>query len=73
VRKRITRVGDLGKGKDCVGECGGIGEEEVPSQSRWAMIQMLIPLGLRAVEEELQEEVIWLVGSWYGWNDSSLR
>ena len=32
------------------------------SESRLTMIQMLIPLGLQAVEEELQKEVTWLVG-----------
>lgn len=73
MRKRISQVADSGKGKECVGELGGIGEEEVPSQSRWAMIQMLIPLGLRAVEEELQGEVTRLVGRRYGRNDSGLK
>ena len=32
------------------------------SESRLSMIQMLIPLGMQAVEEELQAEVRWLVG-----------
>ena len=32
------------------------------SESRLSMIQMLIPLGLQAVQEELQAEVRWLVG-----------
>jgi len=32
------------------------------SESRLSMIQMLIPLGLQAVEEELQAEVRWHVG-----------
>ena len=34
--------------------------------SRMAMIQMLIPLGLKAIEDELQMEVRSLVGEWYG-------
>lgn len=35
------------------------------SESRWAMIQALIPLGLQAVEAELQKEVTDLVGERY--------
>ena len=40
-------------------EMGQIGIE---FESRLSMIQMLIPLGLRAVEEELQAEVRTLIG-----------
>ena len=41
-------------------------ERDMKFESRLAMIQMLIPLGLRAVEDELQLEVRELVGERYG-------
>ncbi|MBK9322714.1 MAG: transposase [Bdellovibrionaceae bacterium] len=40
-------------------------ERDMKSESRWAAIQALIPLGLKAVEEELQREIIELVGERY--------
>lgn len=40
-------------------------EESDGRESRLAMIQMLIPLGLRAVDRELQAEVRGLVGERY--------
>ena len=39
-----------------------MGSQDWGSESRLSMIQMLIPLGLKAVEEELQAEVRGLVG-----------
>lgn len=38
---------------------------DMKSESRWAAIQALIPLGLKAVEEELQKEITELVGGRY--------
>lgn len=40
-------------------------ERDMKSESRWAAIQALIPLGLKAVEDELQREIIELVGERY--------
>lgn len=40
-------------------------ERDMKSESRWAAIQALIPLGLRAVEMELQQEISELVGERY--------
>lgn len=37
-------------------------ERDLDRESRLAMIQMLIPLGLRSVEKELQAEIVALVG-----------
>jgi transposase-like protein len=40
-------------------------ERDMKSESRWAAIQALIPLGLQAVEMELQREINELVGERY--------
>lgn len=40
-------------------------ERDMKSESRWAAIQALIPLGLKAVEAELQQEIQELVGERY--------
>lgn len=63
--KKIIKKGRVIKGKEQV----RIGKEFLDQvwegKSRWAMIQMLIPLGLQAVEEELQAEVERVVGDRY--------
>ena len=41
--------------------------------SRVALIQMLIPLGLKAIEDILQEEITSLVGGRYSREDNSLQ
>ena len=41
-------------------------------ESRLSMIQMLIPLGLKSVEEELQAEVSGLVGERYDRSGGSI-
>ena len=51
----------------------GIVEQETeitPDMSRIAMIQMLIPLGLQAIEDLLQEEVLQLAGERYSRGDN---
>ena len=40
-------------------------ERDMKSESRWAAIQALIPLGLMAVEMELQQEIREMVGERY--------
>jgi transposase-like protein len=59
IRKRILRIGKKGKQEEEILQ--GIDEQE----SRIRMIQMLIPIGLKAVEEELQGEVEKLAGKRY--------
>jgi putative transposase len=49
------------------------GEEVVKRESKLAMIQALIPLGLKAVEEELQGEVRLLVGDRYERGNGSMK
>ncbi len=62
--KRILKKGGRIKGKGRGAEPGGFGAEW-ESESRLAMIQMLISLGLGAVEEELQAEVMRVAGGLY--------
>jgi hypothetical protein len=40
-------------------------ERDMKSESRWAAIQALIPLGLQAVAMELQQEISDLAGARY--------
>lgn len=49
------------------------GQEVLERESRLAMIQALIPLGLKAVEEELQGEVRLLVGERYERGSGSFK
>lgn len=63
--KKVLKQGKRIKGKDRVRlnrEFVGVDLEGV---SRLAMIQMLIPLGLQAVDEELQAEVMRIAGERY--------
>lgn len=48
-------------------------ERDMKSESRWAAIQALIPLGLMAVEAELQREITELVGERYSRGGSNKR
>lgn len=63
--KKVIKKGSRSKGKDQVRLCKELLSEEWEGESRWAMIQMLIPLGLQAVEEELQAEVARMAGDRY--------
>jgi hypothetical protein len=65
VMKKIFKKGLRIKGKGHVQLNGDLLEQEWESESRLAMIQMLIPLGLAAVEEELQSEVMRIAGGRY--------
>ena len=63
--KRVVRIQDKGKVKDV----GLRGLSTVPAakdvDSTVALIQALIPLGLKAVAEALEAEVVALAGEWY--------
>jgi transposase-like protein len=48
-------------------------ERDMKAQSRWEMIQALIPLGLAAVENEIQSEIKALVGERYSRGGSLKR
>mgnify|MGYP007062860115 CR=1 FL=1 len=48
-------------------------EENQGRESRLAIIQMLIPLALKAVEYQVQDEVIGLVGERYGHGSEHTR
>jgi len=58
--RRVLRVGRNGKVQEVAGLPVGRGWEDL--DTRVALIQALIPLGLRAVEEVLQREVELLAG-----------
>lgn len=65
MKRKVFRIGKKSNGKKAsLGEAG-IFPKDLARESRLAMIQMLIPVGLRAVEEELQAEVQGLVGPRY--------
>lgn len=59
VIRKLKRIN--GKAEAAINEL----ERDMKSESRWAAIQALIPLGLAAVEAELQREVAELVGPRY--------
>lgn len=48
-------------------------ERDMKSESRWAAIQALIPLGLKAVELELQREIRDLVGERYSRGEGDVK
>lgn len=52
-------------GRDRQRQVAGIATSSLDGISKIALIQMLIPMGLKAVEEELQAEVLQLVGERY--------
>jgi putative transposase len=65
MKRRLIKVGKGSKSKDRVAMFKDLVGRDWGRESRLSMIQMLIPLGLRAVEEELQVEVTELVGERY--------
>jgi putative transposase len=60
--QRLIRTGRRSKGKERRNRGRQIQEQIAGLNSRFELIQLLIPLGLKAVEEELQTEVEQLVG-----------
>lgn len=66
MRKSIVRVGGRGKGRRRAAETTSKVEGKLLElDTRVAMIQALVPLGLKAVNEVLQEEVTQLAGARY--------
>ena len=63
--KKIIKKGTISKGKDHVRLGKELLGQDWEGASRLAIIQMLIPLGLMAVEEELQAEVERIAGAHY--------
>lgn len=63
--KKILKKGRISKAKNRVPINQELLEQEWNRESRLAMIQMLIPLGLAAVEEELLSEVTQIAGERY--------
>jgi len=71
--RKIIKKGLRSKAKDGVGLNRELAAREWEGESRLAMIQMLIPLGLQAVEEELQSEVMWIAGERYSRNHPQFK
>jgi len=67
--RKVLRVGRNGKVQEVAGLPVGIGWEDL--DTRVALIQALIPLGLLAVEEVLQREVELLAGPRYARKDGA--
>src|SRR5262245_36637219 len=65
MKRRIIQTGKGSKSKARAERLRVLPEEPKTLDSRVELIQMLIPLGLQAVEEELQAEVARLVGARY--------
>ena len=63
MKRRLIKIGKGSKSKDRVAMFKDLTSRDWERESRLTMIQMLIPLGLQAVEKELQAEVSELVGS----------
>jgi len=63
--KRVKEVRNNGKSRNKLGRAGDI-------ESRALLIQMLIPIALEAVNDELQAEVSHLAGSRYGRSSGSI-
>jgi hypothetical protein len=60
MRKNIVRIGRRGKRRGRAEERAlGLEQELRELDTRVAMIQALVPLGLQAVNDMLQEEVTW--------------
>jgi len=70
---KVVRINKRSKSKERVLRCEELRRVWSEEASRIAMIQMLIPLGLKAVEEELQGEVTRLVGKRYSRGGSVKR
>lgn len=71
MKKTVFKVSKKinGKAMEVIGEL----ERDMKRESRLAAIQALIPLGLKAVEAELQEEIMELAGGRYGRNGDVKR
>ena len=66
MRKSIVRVGGRGRGRRRAAKTSRGAEQELQGlDTRVAMIQALLPLGLKAVHDVLQEEVTRLAGTRY--------
>jgi len=66
MRKSIVRIGERGKERRRAAESSrGMEPELLELDTRVAMIQALVPLGLKAVNDVLQEEVTQLAGARY--------
>lgn len=66
MRRSIVRIGGRGKrGRRAVGGSGQVEGDLLALDTRVAMIQALLPLGLKAVNDVLQEEVTQLAGARY--------
>lgn len=65
MKRRLIKVGKGSKSKERAGMYKQLVERDWDRESRLSMIQMLIPLGLKAVESELQAEVTELAGERY--------
>ena len=66
MRKSIVRIRGRGKGRRRAAKTSrGVEQELLGLDTRVAMIQALIPLGVKAVNEVLQEEVTQLAGARY--------
>ena len=66
MRKSIVRMGGRGKRRGRAAEMSRVSEGELLGlDTRVAMIQALVPLGLKAVHDLLQEEVTQLAGARY--------
>jgi hypothetical protein len=66
MRKSLVRIRGRGKRRRRAAETSrGVEQEWLGLDTRVAMIQALIPLGLKAVNEVLQEEVTQLAGARY--------
>src|SRR5215831_6120697 len=65
MKKRVIQTGKGSKSKERTERLKVLQEEPNTPDSRVELIQLLIPLGLQAVEEELQAEVARLVGARY--------
>jgi len=64
--KKVIRIGRQGKVKDVLGAPSVPGAPPEEIDSKVALIQALIPLGLQAVAETLEAEVVALAGARYG-------
>jgi hypothetical protein len=71
--QRLIRTGRRSKGKERMNRGPQIQEQIAELNSRFELVQLLIPLGLKAVGEELQTGVAQLVGHLAKRNPERLR
>ena len=67
MNRSVVRIGRRGKGVESAGEQGREGRQAAMPEldTRVELIQTLIPIGLEAVNDVLQQEVCRLVGERY--------